>query len=65
MKIFIFLLMFLFVSGLLIIDNHDLKLSDKEELNNFSEIYYNWVGKVYSNFFSVTGHFSKLDWAPK
>ena len=57
--------MFFLVIGLVLINNYDLRLSDKEELKSFSELYFNWLGQVYSNFFSVTGHFSKLDWFPK
>jgi len=65
MKIFIFILLFLIVSGLILINNHDLHLSKDGELRDFSELYFNWVGQVYSNFFSMTGYFSKLDWFPK
>ncbi len=65
MKILIFLLMLFLVSGLVLINNHNLHLSDKEELQSFSDLYFNWVGQVYSNFFSMTGHFTRLDWAPK
>lgn len=65
MKILLFILMFFLIIGLILINNNNFRLSDKEELKNFSELYFNWLGQVYSNFFSMTGHFAKLDWFPK
>lgn len=65
MRVLVFVLLLIAISGLILINNHNLHLAKKEELKTFSELYYNWVSKIYSNFFSMTGHFSKLDWAPK
>mgnify|MGYP001604124142 CR=1 FL=1 len=64
MKILIFILMLFIVVGLILINNYNLHLSDKEQLNTFSKLYFNWLGEIYSNFFSITGHISKLNWLP-
>lgn len=50
--------------GLIIINNNDLHISDKGGMNNFSELYVGWINQTYSNLFSVTGYFVKLDWIP-
>ena len=50
--------------GLILINNNNLHLSDKEQLKTFSKLYFNWLGEIYSNVFSITGHFSKLNWFP-
>ena len=65
MKILIFMLLFLIVSGLILVNNNDLHLADKEDLKIFSELYSGWFSQVYSNVFSITGHVSKLSWFPK
>jgi len=64
MKILIFILIFFIVVGLILINNNNLHLSDKEQLKTFSKLYFNWLGEIYSNVFSITGHFSKLNWFP-
>lgn len=64
MKILIFILIFFIVVGLIIINNNTLHLSDEEQLNTFSKLYFNWLGEIYSNFFSITGDVSKLNWLP-
>ena len=64
MKILIFILMFFIVVGLVLINNDGLHLSDKEQLKTFSKLYFNWLGQIYSNFFNITGHISKLNWIP-
>jgi len=64
MKILIFILIFFIVVGLILINNNNLHLSDKEQLKTFSKLYFNWLGKIYSNVFSITGHVSKLNWFP-
>jgi len=65
MKILMFVLIFFLLAGLIIVNNNDLHLSNKVELKNFSELYTGWLGQTYSNFFSITGHFTKLEWFPK
>lgn len=64
MKILVFILMFFIVVGLMIINNNNLHLYDKEQLRTFSKLYFEWLGEIYSNFFSITGHVSKLNWIP-
>jgi len=64
MRILIFILIFFILVGLIIINNQALHLSNEEQLKTFSKLYFNWLGEIYSNFFSITGHLSKLDWLP-
>ena len=64
MRILIFILIFFILVGLILINNNNLHLSDKEQLKTFSKLYFNWLGEVYSNFLSITGHVSKLNWIP-
>ena len=64
MRILIFILIFFILVGLIIINNQNLHLSDKEQLKTFSQMYFNWFGEIYSNFLSITGHISKLEWMP-
>lgn len=40
MKILIFILMFFIVAGLVLSNNYDLHLFNKEQLNTFSELYF-------------------------
>ena len=61
MRILIFILIFFIVIGLVLVNNYDLHLSDKEQLKTFSKLYFNWFGEIYSNFFNITGHVSKLN----
>ena len=64
MRILIFILIFFILVGLILINNNNLHLSDKEQLKTFSKLYFNWLGEIYSNFSSITGHISKLNWFP-
>ena len=64
MKILIFILIFFILVGLILINNNNLHLSDKEQSKTFSKLYFNWLEEIYSNLFSVTGHISKLNWMP-
>ena len=65
MKIFIFIFMFFILSALLIISNNNLALHEKENLNQFSEIYTDWLNQVYINTQTITGNIVKMDWLPK
>ncbi len=65
MKIFIFILLFFVVVGLVIVNNNQLHLSNTNELKTFSELYEQWLGETYSNFWSITGHITKLNWLPE
>ena len=65
MKFWIFVFMFVCISALLIISNNDLAMRDLGNVSKFLEIYFVWVGHVFSNFVSITGHVVDLDWLPK
>lgn len=57
--------MFFIVAGLVIVNNNGLHLSNENDLETFSEIYYGWLDEIYSNIFNATGHVSKLSWLPE
>ena len=57
--------MFFILSALLIISNNNLALHEKENLNQFSEIYTDWLNQVYINTQTITGNIVKMDWLPK
>ncbi len=65
MKLFIFILMIFLVSGLIIINNYDLHITNQDDLKVFSGKYEEWAGESYDNFFKITGYISKMDWIPK
>ncbi len=65
MKFFIFILIFLIISFLIIINNNDLKLSRQGDFQKFSGFYSDWAGNFYFNIKSVTGNIIKLDWFPE
>ena len=65
MKIILFLILFLVVCSLVIINNHDLKLSNKEDVQKFSELYSEWFDNFYLNLRNVTGYVVDMSWVPE
>ena len=65
LKFFVFFLMFFIVSGLIIINNENLHISNSDDLKIFSLKYESWFSEIYSNVFSITGNIAKLDWIPE
>jgi len=64
MKVYIFILKFLFVGALFIISNQNLYLTHHEDLTRFSGLYYSWLGNVFSNVVSLTAYVVKFEWLP-
>jgi len=64
MKIYIFILKFLFVGALFIISNQNLYLTHQEDLSRFSELYYSWLNNIFSNVVSLTAYVVKFEWLP-
>ncbi len=65
MRILIILLMFFIVGALIIITNYDLALIDNNNVESFSELYLDWIGKIYSNIQVLTGEGVRLAWSPE
>lgn len=64
MRFVLIILIFFVLGGLLIISNNKLAMYGSENFSNFSELYGDWMGKVYSNMRVLTGNSIKLDWWP-
>lgn len=65
MKIVVFILIFFILGSLIIINNNDLNIYDKEDLKEFSDIFFSWFGGVYQNVQEITGNAVKLKWVPE
>ncbi len=65
MKIIMFLLLFLFVGGLFIISNQNLKLNNPENINLFFTEYKVWLNDLVDNSKTVSGFLIKMEWLPE
>jgi hypothetical protein len=57
--------MFFILGALLIISNNNLALYKQENLEEFSDLYIEWIDQIFNNFQEITGNAIKLDWIPK
>jgi phage anti-repressor protein len=64
MRVIIFILMFLIISALVIINNQNLYVIDKNDLQKFSNEYSSWSEKIYKNLISITGQITNMEWIP-
>lgn len=64
MRIAIFLVMLFMISALVIVSNNNLALYKNENLPKFSQLYVQWLGKIYENIIVTTGYIIRLDWLP-
>jgi hypothetical protein len=64
MKIIVFLLTFLILGALFIINNNNLVLEDPQNIKEFSRIYINWLDKLFINVQKITGNIISVDWLP-
>lgn len=65
MKIILFVILFIVLCSLIIINNNDLKLSNQEDFEKFSDLYTQWFDKFYLNMQNVTGYVVKMSWVPE
>jgi len=65
MKFLIFIIMFFMVISLIIINNNDLRISEKEDLNVFLGTYAHWFGSFFSNIKGITGNIVHQNWLPE
>ncbi len=64
MRFAIFLVIFFMISALLIVSNNNLALYKNENLPKFSQLYAQWLEKVYENIIITSGYITRLDWLP-
>ena len=64
MRILLLVLLFLFVSALVIVSNENLHLRNKSEALEFGRIYYSWLLSTASNAIKTTAYVVKADWLP-
>ncbi len=60
-----FLLLFLFVGGLFIISNQNLKLNSQKNLDLFFTEYRVWLNDLVDNTKTVSGFLIKMEWLPE
>ncbi len=65
MKTLVFVLMFLIICGLVIVNNNTLYFSQKDDLKTFGTLYLGWVNQVFQNARTLTGNVIQMDWLPK
>ena len=64
MRLLLFITLFFVLSALLIISNNNLALYKQENIERFSELYFDWINTLYMNSQAITGEIIKLDWLP-
>lgn len=65
MKILAIIFIFFILNALLIISNNELSLIEDKNIKKFSELYVQWLNKIYENSQKITGNMVKLDWIPE
>ncbi len=65
MKLFIFLIMFLFIGAFFIISQNNLALGNEGAFKSFVSLYENWLDRVYQNTLGISAYVAKLEWMPE
>ena len=65
MKILTIILMILVLCSLIIINNNDLDISNKQDIKKLSESYFKWTNQSTANIKTLTGNIVKLNWFPE
>jgi len=65
MKFVLFLIMFLMIVSLIIINNHELHVYEKEGFHAFLGIYSDWFKTFSTNVKTITGNIVSQNWLPK
>jgi|TARA_Y100000310_G_C20222740_1_gene596498 hypothetical protein len=65
MKFLIIVFMFFVIGALIVLANNNLTLYDDENIEEFSELYVEWLNRVYSNSRDITGQVISLNWFPE
>lgn len=62
LMILLFVLLFVYVTGSRIFDEHDLDLKSVEGVGQVLKVYFSWLGSVKDNFKDVAANVIKIDW---
>jgi hypothetical protein len=65
MKFFLFLILFFMIISLVIINNHDFRISEKEDFHAFLGTYAGWFKIFFSNVKVITGNAVNQSWLPE
>ena len=65
MKIFLMIILFLFIGALFIISNENLHLKKEKETKIFTGLYYNWLSDLIIKTKTITAQVISSDWLPK
>jgi len=63
-RLIMFILMFLLIGAFWIVNNNNIHLSQGESRMELGQLYYNWLGNIFSNVKDVTGYVVKMEWLP-
>lgn len=64
MKIYMFIIIFLFIGAFFIISENNLPLARDGNLGNFVDLYFSWIGQIFENSGHLVGNVIKLSWLP-
>jgi len=64
MKFVLFLVLFLMIVSLIIVNNNELHVFEKEGFHFFLDSYVNWFGSFCSNIQTITGNIVSQNWFP-
>ena len=56
--------MFVAIACLLIVSNNYLAFYNPENIQNFLDIFSNWLSQIFSNTLEITSNAVKLNWLP-
>ena len=64
MKIYLFILKFLFIGALFIVSNNNLHLADFNEREIFYNSFYSWLSDLFGRASQITGYVTSSKWLP-
>ncbi len=64
MKLWIFVIKFLFIGALFIVSNYDLNLGSSAHFESFKALYFSWLTDVFNQGIKVTGYITESGWLP-
>jgi hypothetical protein len=65
MKIFLAICMFLLLGAFFIISNENLSLKESSNFDEFTDMYYDWLGSLFENGKELTGNVINSEWLPE
>jgi len=65
MKIYLFVLKFLFIGALFIVSNNNLHIINLEERNVFYSHFYSWLLGLFDSVGQIVGYVTKSEWLPQ